>query len=261
MMPGGDGGDPVAAVANGNGARPIRRSSMRDQLDLELKRLIVTGALPVGAALPSEAQLGQTYGCSRPIVREALRELHQMGLVRRAENGRELLVQQLPLEKLSDSIQVYVEHSQIRFEELFEMLELIDPVTARLAAERGGPDLLASLRALNDPAILTLENIVDAEEEFHLRLAEASGNRLLTVLWKPIRDVLRGANEQVVPLMGDPALTGTRRAHDEIIRAIAAGDPAAAEEWSRRHCRAFRRGLSLLGKSAAEPIHPLQAHA
>ena len=234
---------------------------MRAQLTNELKRLIVSRALPVGASLPSEAQLGRTYRCSRPVVREALRDLEQMGLVRRAENGRELVVQPLPLEKLSDAVQMYVELSQVTFDELFEVLELIDPITARLAAVRGGEDVLRALTALNTDSYLTLENLVQAEEEFHLRLAEASRNRLLIAAWKPIRDVLRVANAQVLPLIGEPALTGTKRAHAEIIRAVAAGDGAAAEAWSRRHCVAFRRGLSLLGTSPAEPIRPLQLQA
>src|SRR5207237_209378 len=90
-------------------ARPIQRVSMREQMADELRRLVVTGALPAGAPLPSEAQLGRTFRCSRSVVREALRDIEQLGLVVRAENGRLLIVQPPSLDKVSDAVHLYME--------------------------------------------------------------------------------------------------------------------------------------------------------
>ncbi|HLZ70249.1 MAG TPA: FCD domain-containing protein [Dehalococcoidia bacterium] len=238
--------------------RPAQRVSLREQVADELQRLIVGGAIAAGAALPSEAQLGETFHCSRSVVREALRDVEQRGLVVRAENGRALIVQPASLDTVSRAVHIYMELGQVTFAELFESLELLDPVASALAAERGDGATLDALRALNEPARLTLANLVEVEVAFHLRLAQASGNRLFVAAWKPILDALAIANAEVAPLMGTPALTGTRRAHDEVIRAVAAHDAAAAAAWSRRHCAAFRRGLDLLGRSARDPVRPLQ---
>ncbi len=238
--------------------RPAQRMSMREQVADELQRLIVSGAIAAGAALPSEAQLGRTFRCSRSVVREALRDVEQRGLVGRAENGRALIVQAASLNPVSQAVHMYMELRQVTFDELFESLELLDPVAAALAAERADETTLATLRALNQPARLTVENLVEIEVAFHLCLAEASGNRLFVAAWKPILDALAIANAAVAPLMGAPTLTGTQRAHDEVIRALTAHDAIAAAAWSRRHCAAFRRGLSVLGKSAQDPVRPLQ---
>lgn len=245
-------------------ARPVQRVSVRGQVAGELRRLIVNGTIAAGAALPSEAQLCRTFQCSRSAVREALRDVEQQGLVVRAENGRSLIVQAASLANVSRAVHLYMELDQVTFAELFESLELLDPLAAALAAERGGEETLATLRALNQPARLSVENLaglVEIEVAFHLCLAEASGNRLFVAAWKPILDALAVANAAVAPLMGEPAVTGTRRAHDEVIRAVAAHDAEAAAAWSRRHCAAFRRGLDLLGKSASDPVRPLAGAA
>ncbi|HEY7296185.1 MAG TPA: FCD domain-containing protein [Dehalococcoidia bacterium] len=238
-------------------ARPVQRVSMREQVAGELQRLIVSGAIVAGAVLPSEAQLCRSFRCSRSVVREALRDVEQRGLVVRAENGRSLIVQAASLDTVSRAVQLYMALDQVTFDELFESLELLDPLAAALAAERGDQATVAALAALNEPSRLTLGNLVEIEVEFHLRLAETSGNRLFVAAWKPILDALAVANAEVAPLMGEPAVTGTRRAHDEVIRAVTAHDAAAAAAWSRRHCAAFRRGLDLLGKSARDPVRPL----
>jgi GntR family transcriptional repressor for pyruvate dehydrogenase complex len=239
-------------------ARPVQRVSVREQVAGELRRLIVSGAIAPGEALPSEAQLCRTFQCSRSAVREALRDVEQQGLVVRAENGRSLIVQAASLANVSRAVHLYMELDQVTFDELFESLELLDPLAAALAAERGDGETLMALRALNEPARLSVEHLVEIEVAFHLRLAEASGNRLFVAAWKPILDALAVANAAVAPLMGEPAVSGTRRAHDEVIRAVAAHDGEAAAAWSRRHCAAFRRGLDLLGKSAGDPVRPLQ---
>ena len=46
-----------------------------------LRRQILQGELPIGAKLPSEAELGDQYGISRIVVREALADLVRNGLI------------------------------------------------------------------------------------------------------------------------------------------------------------------------------------
>ena len=42
---------------------------------------ILSGQLPAGAKLPSERDLAQQFQVSRPLIREALRSLAEMGLI------------------------------------------------------------------------------------------------------------------------------------------------------------------------------------
>src|SRR6478735_8794364 len=53
----------------------------RDELAHILEEEIVSGERAIGTKLPSERQLSEQYGVSRPIVREALRSLVERSLV------------------------------------------------------------------------------------------------------------------------------------------------------------------------------------
>lgn len=51
------------------------------QLEIALRKKLLTGALPLGAPLPTELQLQEAYGISRSTVRKAIEELVQAGLI------------------------------------------------------------------------------------------------------------------------------------------------------------------------------------
>ena len=51
------------------------------ELHARLYEDILSGDIPPGAKLPSERQLAERYGVSRPVVRESLRRLQERGLI------------------------------------------------------------------------------------------------------------------------------------------------------------------------------------
>ena len=58
----------------------------------QIQDLVVAGTLKVGDKLPSEAELGEQFGVSRTVIREATRSLVQRGLLS-SEPGRGTTVQ------------------------------------------------------------------------------------------------------------------------------------------------------------------------
>src|SRR5258707_7178535 len=60
---------------------PVRQSKLADQLYEQILDRIVGGGLAIGGKLPSESQLGELFGVSRPVVREALSRLQADGVV------------------------------------------------------------------------------------------------------------------------------------------------------------------------------------
>lgn len=242
-------------------ARPVRRVTLSGQVADQLRSLALSGAVPVGGALPSEAELSRMFQCSRGAVREALRSLEQMGIVRRAPNGRELLVASVAPEKISDSFQLYVHLSEVTFGEFFEFLEGMERWIAGRAAARQERQALTRLGALLAQPIGDMQSLVAVEEEFHDLLAAATGNRLIVVARKPIRALLHDALAAMIPLMAESAIGATLRAHAEILAAVRAGDEGAAGDWAYRHSHAFRRALALLNTAESEPMRPLSAEA
>ncbi len=239
--------------------RPVRRVTLSDQVAEELRRLALSGAIPVGGALPSEAALTRMFQCSRGAVREALRGLEQLGILRRAPNGRELVVGPVTPEKFSESFQLYVHLSEVTYAEFFEFLEGMERWTAGLAAANREEQALARLALLHQKPVTSLQTLIEVEEEFHDLLAEATGNRLLVVARKPVRAVLHDALVAMIPLMAESAIGATLRAHEEMLGAIRAGDTGRAGDWAYRHSRAFRNALPLLGKVETDPVLPLSS--
>lgn len=61
--------------------RDLTPSRLGDAVIERLTAAILEGHLKPGDALPSESQIALTFGVSKPIAREALRELAAMGVV------------------------------------------------------------------------------------------------------------------------------------------------------------------------------------
>jgi len=61
--------------------KQIARVSLVDTVVDRLRNEIVTGAWPVGTRIPTEAELVEALGVSRPSVREGVRALAQVGLL------------------------------------------------------------------------------------------------------------------------------------------------------------------------------------
>ena len=62
--------------------KTIVKSSISKQIAEQLREAIVSGQLEIGDRLPTEDELAQRYGVSRPSVREALKRLAAQNLVR-----------------------------------------------------------------------------------------------------------------------------------------------------------------------------------
>src|ERR1700739_3358363 len=81
-------------------AMPVSTSVVRvpkagEMVAAQLRRQIVTGELREGDALPSETELMEQFGISRPTLREAFRILeseHIIGIKRGARGGAHVLV-------------------------------------------------------------------------------------------------------------------------------------------------------------------------
>ena len=61
---------------------PVRRQSVADQVFGRLRDSILSGELPPDAALPAERELAARFGVNRHAVREAVKRLEQVRLVR-----------------------------------------------------------------------------------------------------------------------------------------------------------------------------------
>ncbi len=135
----------------------------------------MAGEFPVNARLPSETELAQRFGASRPVVREALARLRDDGIII-SRQGSGSYVKRRP----DIAVLRFVPVSSIAdIQRCFEFRHGLEGIAAALAAERWEDGDMAEIRAAFDALEASTKDFklgVDADERFHLAIAEATHN-------------------------------------------------------------------------------------
>lgn len=203
---------------------------------------ILAGTYPSGLRLPSEAAMAEELDCGRSTIREALRHLADLGLVR-SRRGSGAMVLDFRREGTPALLPAYVRAGALgssaaaMAREMLRLRTLMASEAARLAARYATPDKLGRARdrlaagpALeSDPAAHALNEL-----ELYRELVVASGMWpaawMVNAFWGPLREL----NTLFAPAMGPvkPAFQATMielfaliEAHDE------AGSVALIDRW------------------------------
>jgi DNA-binding FadR family transcriptional regulator len=156
-----------------------------------VSQLMQSGARP-GELLPSEGKLTAQFHVSRPIVREALKQLQGQGLVE-VVNGRGTLVRPLHESQLRAYFTHAIAIQRVPFRELMEARRPIEVQSARLAAQRRTPDQFEAMERIISRMRRNIGNAdlyVDLDQELHTLIAEASGNIVIAHLIHALRGAL-----------------------------------------------------------------------
>lgn len=218
----------------------VARLSLGGEVTRVLRRMLIEGRFSPGERLVEET-LAREMGASRTPLREALHRLEQEGLLaRRPRGGYEL--------KPLDPAEV---------EEAVETRGLLESYAASLAARRASDEILDELERniadfarahqRRDPSALAALNA-----QFHARLAQAAGSRLLIRLL----EVLEGLVERISreSATGMEAGCWSLDEHREILAALRARNPEAAARAAAEHVRrGGRHILDRLGDKDPKP--------
>jgi GntR family transcriptional regulator, transcriptional repressor for pyruvate dehydrogenase complex len=217
---------------------PIKATRAHEAVLAQLQRKILEGELAPGDRLPSERQMMETFGVSRPTVREALRVAESLGLVtvRHGDPGGPRVLGQ-PSVGVTRVLDGLLSAERTSVAELLEARMVLEGAAARLAAARPVADLgplEEAYRAMEQAPDFV--RFVEADALFHRRVAEVGGNRLLVVILTALRDpIVRLITVSLSGEMEDRARAKILRTHAEILKSIRAGDGAVADHRSRRH--------------------------
>jgi GntR family transcriptional repressor for pyruvate dehydrogenase complex len=220
----------------------------------QIERAIVGGDLPLGAALPTEQELAERFGVHRSTVREAIRQVEQEGLLQRRE-GRRLFVCMPGANDLTPRATRFLMLQQTTFHELWELAVSLEPLAARLGAQRAQPQ---DLQALQDNLVASRQCSDDAamaqlDVQFHALVGRASHNHALMLAREPAGLLYNPTLLQVFAHLPQ-ARQRNLVAHQRIVDALERRDADAASEWTAKHMVDFQRGFALAGLDMAEPI-------
>lgn len=206
---------------------------------------ILAGRRQPGQRLPGEQELVEQFEVSRSVVREALRVLEAQGLVeiRHGYHGGAFVATDA-LAPLLAAMQMSLQLGQLDVGALYEARLMLEPVLARLAAERATQSAVEQLRAKHTEIAELADTGGDpfvANLEFHALVATAGGNQALSLLMEALFGLLESTHGQY-----PPTAAVHRQAiadHERLVAAIAAGDTTSAEQAMTAHLQALESRL------------------
>lgn len=218
-------GEPVARVPR-----------LSDRVAEMMLETILERHLQPGDPLPSERELGDQFGVSRTVIREAVRSLSAKGIVSSLP-GRGLVVAAMDPEDVSSSMNLYLRGQQpLPYDHVHEVRNALEVDAAGLAAERATDEDIAILRGLHEKMGRAFDDIEAASASdvaFHRAIAESTDNELFLIMLDSIGDVLLEIRRATLGLPND-----AQQGHEEhavILEAIAAHDRDAARAAMRKH--------------------------
>jgi GntR family transcriptional repressor for pyruvate dehydrogenase complex len=219
----------------------IRSSRLYEQITEQIQSRIMAGQLRPGDRLPPERELAGLFGVSRTAVREAVKALHEKGLLE-VQPGKGTFISNITdstSEVMRDSLDLIVNVGlENGLVDLVQVRALLEPGIAAVAAEMASTeDIQAMQKAVEtmDTALDDADVYVEADLDFHRALAKATQNSLITILLDPIVDLLREQRKRVFLVEGGPERGQYH--HKRILEAVATRNPVAAREAMSVHLK------------------------
>ena len=204
-----------------------------DSVVRSMSEEILSGTLASGDKLPSERDLATRFGVGRPLIREALRSLAELGLIETIP-ARGTFVRAGDDSRVDRQAGMAIRRRGVTAHELSEARLMLETGTARQAAQRATPEDIERLEAILD----VLDHSSGAEHverdlAFHLEIAAAAHNPVVEMMLESIAVPTAALMFRSV---GDrQVMDRSQRYHRVALDAIRAGDPEAAAEAIRAH--------------------------
>jgi DNA-binding GntR family transcriptional regulator len=189
-----------------------------------LKKRIINNSLKPGDPL-NERVISEELRISKTPIREALQQLEQDGFVDSI------------LHKGSFVSRISVQ--DIR--EIFEVREILECAAAKGSAFKGGHDKLEAMKrrleSIERVNGKTPLNLLKAGDQIHNYLFESFGNNRLTETYRRLQDHIDRLRMHFVTQFDRNRLEHSSKEHREILDALLARDPVAAEKAVKTHLR------------------------
>lgn len=230
----------------------------------DLEARLLTGDLGPGDHLPPERALATELGVGRSSVREAVRVLEALGLVRTQtgsgpQSGAIIIAApsggMSSLMRLQVAAKGFAVADVVKTRIVLETAVVADLATAGIG-DGTGADLAPATQLLDamDSESLTSQEFLTLDARFHLALAEASGNLVVSAMMSGLRNSIESYVILGIPTIANwPAEVCQLRAeHRSILAAINERDANSAVSRVRAHISDYYTLTSLTDQAAQE---------
>lgn len=209
----------------------IKRQNLADEVVNLLRQKITEGEFAVGQKLPTEPELMELFGVGRSTIREAVRNLSHVGLVR-VQQGLGTFVEKKDVaESLTDR---FLRAKGLELNEIRQLLEL--KIAEKAAANRTDEDILNMEHYLDERQKMALAHIphkcIQADINFHLTIAKAAKSDMLLDLYKTIAQHMQAYFLELY--IDTESFIQTQEMHEALLTSIRERDSQKAWEWAAR---------------------------
>lgn len=201
---------------------------------------ISNGELKSGDALPAERAMAETFGVSRPIVREVIKSLEFLGIVSAVQGGANYISMDLK-NCFIEPIAILMKISQTSPRQSQQLRVTLECAAARLAAINSTPVECAKLNLLMEQVNAT-EDVDDAKDmdfKFHLQIAKMADNPIIYSVLAASVSITEDLISNTRKYMKENKYSGKDIAsqHRALVEAITKHQPDRAEQVMKEHLR------------------------
>ena len=231
--------------------KPIGKQRVAEEIVQQLRSLILRGVYGIGDKLPPERKLAEDLGVNRASLREAIKSLEQMGLVktRQGDGTRVLPFMETAGVELVSHLVTGTPDGIPNADILFDVLEfrrIFARDVAQLAAERATPEDVARLEevAKKADAEVSPDEMFKLDFEFYVELTRAARNRVFQLLINTIRLAVQ-AHATFFAQVTPPAAV-QRKCHRDVLAGLKAKDPEKTGKAVSEYLQQAQQMLSVL---------------
>ncbi len=178
----------------------LQTARVSDGIARQIREVIFAGKLKPGDKLPTERELVEQFHSSRASVREAVRSLEHLGLIKiKRGAGGGTYISKANHRPVVESFRVRMQLNKGTVDHLTEARILLEPAVCRLAAKHAdAKDLDRLQKAVEEQEALVQagREVASYDLKFHRLLFEAAHNPVLELTTVSIIDLLTSALEQ-----------------------------------------------------------------
>ncbi|GGB54553.1 GntR family transcriptional regulator [Lentibacillus populi] len=209
-----------------------------------IKEQIRAGVYSVGERIPGERDMSIQLEVSRNTVREAYKILEAYGYLK-AEHGRGVFIasEAEQIRKMTESF--FISSSQIS--DLFAVRQVLEESVVEWATKNGTNENVEKLQSIVKDAQEIIASgrdpieLAEYDLQFHLYLAEMSGNDVANRIMHHLIDLLRQARTQSIRIPNRAEKSVAE--HDEIVKSIKEGNTVLAKKSMKYHLESVEKSI------------------
>jgi GntR family transcriptional regulator, transcriptional repressor for pyruvate dehydrogenase complex len=224
----------------------IQKTKIIEQVTTILKNHILKGKYKNGDFLPPEMELCNQLGIGRSTLREAIKTLESQGFVTK-NHGVGIKVVDESLRATSDMLKILLSRKGSNMYDLIDVRYVNEIRTAELAALNATPENLDEIEKhlmIMRNSLVSNNEYLQADIEFHLAIAKASQNKIFVLILKIIRPLIE--DMILKTLEYDHRPEQSLNFHENIFKAIKEKNPDLCASAMKQHLKGTKSMLGIV---------------